>query len=162
MHLFVRSTLFSTVDNDVFLRFVQFDLVQLNVTVVLLKLSRELLPDEHGQVLRGADEILRAEIVHVEIEMLVINEIEHMRGDQRFHVGDVHDHACRWIDMADDGHFEHVVVPVPVGIVAFAEYVVVLLIGENMGMESMARGECFTTGQVNFRAQRHRCWVYPI
>ena len=115
------------------------------MTVALLKLSRELLPDEHGQVLRGADEILRAKILHVEIEMLVIDEIEHVRADQRLHVGDVHDHARRWIDMADHGHFEHVVVPVPVGIVAFAEQVVVLLLGEHAGMEPMARGEGLTT-----------------
>src|SRR5208337_214581 len=93
-----------------------------------VEFRREALPDGDGEVLgrRNSGKKLR----HFLVQEAMVERVEHFPAHDVLQLLQVNDESRLRIDGALHGHFQGVVVPVPVGVVALAEDALVLLRSE--------------------------------
>ena len=120
--IFVNS-LFSFVYCDVFVRFPQFDFMQL---CVIGETGPHFSPDEDSDILGCWDTVLKPANVFVDVFM--VQRPHHLGGQDSFEVGNVHDHPCDGVGPSFNRDLDVVVVPVAVRVVALAEKSYVLFV----------------------------------
>ncbi len=87
--------------------------------------------DPDAKVLRGGHNALKH---RQRIEVLVAKTFQNICIYKGVQIGQIAHHPRTWIDLAGHGDLHRVIVSVPVGIVAFAVYGLVLLIGHGIGV----------------------------
>jgi hypothetical protein len=139
-----RACLFLSVEIDEQIwGFVDADSMQLR----LLQLGFEALPDCYGQVFGSRN--LGEEFGDLFVEEAMVHGVEDFAVHDFFKLLEVDDESGARVDFAFYGDFEGVVVPVSVGVVAFAEKAEVLFRSE-IGIVIVVRGGEFGfSGQVN-------------
>ena len=109
------------------------------------------MPDKNGEILSCTHVTLLSKMIHVEIQMFMIEQTQNVSIDQLFHLGDIHQHARRGIDGSANGHFQDVIVSMTIGIITFTEDRSIRLVGERFRMKTMTGGKRFASRHVDFR-----------
>ena len=86
------------------------------------------------------------ELAQIGVQIPVIEILEHLLGHQPIQRWNVHHLPGRRIHRTGGGHIQHVVVPMPVRIVALAVQFAILLFGECAGMQAVRSREPVAPG----------------
>lgn len=89
------------------------------------ELGRKAIPDGDGQILSGRNPALKFRDFFVQKAM--VHGIEYFMVHDFLQSLQVNDEPGAWIDLALNRNFEHIIVTVPVGVVALPEQTLVLL-----------------------------------
>src|SRR5256885_10365302 len=84
-----------------------------------IQLPFQPLPDCDSQVLRSWNLLL--ELRNLVVQMTVIKDIDHLTVHNFLQLLQVHDEPGALVHRTFDRHLEHVVMPMAIGIIAFAE-----------------------------------------
>src|SRR5579875_2405164 len=101
------------------------------------------LPELDDQVLSGGNAL--AQPGHVVVEMAMVDLVNNFAVHDLAQLGQVHQHARVWVWFATQGHLQGVVMPVPVGIGAFAVKLPVFTLAEGFAPEPMRGAEAGAT-----------------
>jgi hypothetical protein len=110
------------------------------------QLEREALPDRDGDVFCGRD--LCCEFRDFFVEEAVVHCVEHFAVHSFFELLEINYKTGAWVHIPLHRHFEHVVVPMAVWIIAFAEDAPVLLRSEIRVVVVVRRGEFSFAGEI--------------
>ena len=104
--------------------------------------------DRHGDVLDGWDEL--AEFRELDIEIAMVEFVDDGRGDDALESGHL-DQGARFIYFSRQCHLKFIIMPMSMGIVAFAINPAVVRFAQRRVMEPMSGGEFEFLAEVNHR-----------
>lgn len=105
---------FSAIDENVFFSFVDFDLVE---DFRLREGLLQALPNENGHILSGAHRI--GEVGDILVQIFMVQWLHNCDIHTSLQIMDIHHHSCATNYWSSEGHFHHVVMAMPVRVVAF-------------------------------------------
>src|ERR1700676_5181870 len=103
-------------------------------------MRRQALLNDTENVLGSGNQLLK--LAYIRIHIFVIEILDHLCRHQPVQGWQVYNLSRYWIERSRDAHLQHVVVPVAVGVIAFAVERVILAGGKSVRMEPV-RGREF-------------------
>jgi type III secretory pathway component EscU len=80
----------------------------------------------------------------------MVEAVDDFSIDKAVKVGEVADHAGFKIYRATYRYLDHVIVPMPIGVIALTVYGGILRLGQLVAVQAMRRRDHIAPGQVNF------------